>query len=74
MIHDMSPSNFLFMGLSGELCCAHDKASWVREINKLLNHEERNRLARINYETFQREYSPHKHGKAFIKFLTSIME
>ena len=72
VIHDLSPSNFLFMGLTGEVSCAHDKHSWIKEIKKLSNYKERNRLAKINYDVFKREYSPHKYGKLFIEFLNSL--
>jgi hypothetical protein len=69
VIHDLSPSNFDFMGRTGEYICAHDTESWIREFKKLTDHNIRNKVAKINNEVFKRDFNPVNHARSLIKFI-----
>jgi len=72
VIHDMSPSNFEFMGKSNQYSCAYDSRSWLRELKKFSNARTRQIESDINRLVFEREFNPHEHGKRLIEFIEKI--
>lgn len=69
VIHDMSPSNFEFMGKTNNFICAHNKDSWVRELRKLSSYDYRNKVAKQNYDVFRRDFNPRNHALKLIDFI-----
>ena len=69
VIHDISPSNFDFMGRTGCYNCAHDTQSWFRELKKLSSIEYRNKVAKTNYDIFKRDFSVHDHAEKLLDFI-----
>tara|TARA_Y100000034_G_C6869281_1_gene396590 strand:+ start:280 stop:1290 length:1011 start_codon:yes stop_codon:yes gene_type:complete len=69
VIHDLSPSNFDFMGRTGIYVCAHDTESYFREMNRLTDPSFRNSIANINKKVFERDFSPLDHGKKLVDFI-----
>lgn len=72
VIHDLSPSNFEFMGKTGRYSCAHDAASWFRELKKFLNPDIRQLESDINRRIFEEHFSPFKHAENLIEFINKI--
>lgn len=72
VIHDLSPSNFEFMGKTGRYSCAHDANSWFRELTKFLDPDLRQQEADINKKVFEDHFDPPTHAENLIDFINKI--
>ena len=73
VIHDMSPSSFEFMTQAESHIFAHDTISWEKSLRKLLDHEYRNKIAQINYNTFKEKYNPLEYAKKLVNFIEDVL-
>ena len=69
VIHDLSPSSFDFMGRTGSYICGHDKDSYLREMVRLSDPDFRNKISKINYSTFKRDFNSLDHAKMLVDFI-----
>jgi hypothetical protein len=72
VIHDLSPSNFELMKLTGYNICAHDSNSWFRELRRLKNPNERERVSKAYFCAFKEHFDPHSHAKKLIEKIGEI--
>ena len=66
VIHDLSPSSFELMKLTGYNVCAHDNNGWFRELYKLKDASKREEVSKAYHQAFKKHYNPHKHAKHLI--------
>jgi hypothetical protein len=72
VIHDLSPSSFELMTKSGYNICAHDDASYLKEIKRLFNPIFRNKVANKNKAVMEDYYNPKDHAEKLIKNIEEI--
>jgi hypothetical protein len=72
VIHDLSPSSFELMKITDFNVCAHDKNSWLRELNFLANHVNRENISLAYYNAFKEHYNPRELASKLIKKLENI--
>ena len=72
VIHDLSPSSFELMSITGYNICAHDDAGWFRELNRLSSFKVREKVSQSYYDAFKQYYNPHNHTKKLFKEIGEI--
>lgn len=72
VIHDISPSSFELMKITGYNVCAHDKLSWVREIEYLSKYKNREKISLAYYESFKKYYDVHVLAKKITKKINEV--
>ena len=74
VIHDLSPSSFELMKLTGYNVCAHDSESWLRELKYLSNIDTREAVSKSYYQAFKDHYDTHEIAKELIQKIRKINE
>jgi hypothetical protein len=72
VIHDLSPSSFELMKITGYHICAHDTSSWFRELKRLTDFSFRESMSKSYFDNFRKHYDPLKLGKILINNITEI--
>lgn len=72
VIHDLSPSSFELMKITGHYVCAHDTNSWLRELKKLSNYRVREIVSEKYYSKFKENYNPHSLAEDLIEKIREI--
>mgnify|MGYP003644689438 FL=1 len=72
VIHDLSPSSFELINITGYNICAHDSNSWFRELLKLKDPAKREEVSKAYFEAFKKYYNPHYHAKKLIRKIKEI--
>ena len=57
------------MGRTGSYICGHDKDSYLREMVRLSDPDFRNKISKINYSTFKRDFNSLDHAKMLVDFI-----
>jgi hypothetical protein len=73
VIHDLSPSSYSFMQEAGLYSCAHDDASWEKEIRNFLNVETRRKHAKVFHDIFHKKFTSENRIDNFVKNIKSII-
>lgn len=72
VIHDLSPSSFEMMKITGYNICAHDNVSWLRELVKLSDFTYREEVSKSYYEAFKKYYNPIVESEKLINNIKEI--
>lgn len=72
VIHDLSPSSFELMKITGYNVCAHDGPGWYRELFKLKDADKREQISKVYFEAFKKLYNPHLHAKNLMRDIGEI--
>ena len=72
VIHDLSPSSFELMKITGYNICAHDTSSWIREMIFLSSCENREKVSKSYYDTFKANYDVHILAKKLLENIRGV--
>ena len=73
VVHDISPSSFEMMALTGEYIVAHEEESWFKEIKSLaLSCEKRQNISDKFKECFEKNYNPEEWAKKLVNQIRGI--
>jgi len=73
VVHDISPSSFEMMALTGEYIVAHEEESWFEEIKSLaVSCEKRQNISDKFRECFEKNYDPEEWAKKLVDQIKGI--
>ena len=72
VIHDLSPSSFELMKITGYNICAHDSNGWYKELSNLTSFEKREEVSKAYYDAFKKYYRLEDHAKKLTKQIKKV--
>tara|TARA_R110000851_G_scaffold279231_3_gene432458 strand:- start:1223 stop:2266 length:1044 start_codon:yes stop_codon:yes gene_type:complete len=72
VIHDLSPSSFELMKITGYNICAHDSNGWYRELCNLTDYKKREEISKAYYAAFDKYYNLKDCSKKLINSIENV--